>query len=130
VAIYQMEYALPHAQPPVKLVTLQHELLPPPNDGSNVQVVCLINRKQNDRKGPYPIYIANDDRMIMKCDWTPLTTTAPSTAAAAVAASATAHAAPSANDSGPRSNRAAVYAVAAAVAISAAVLVWAKLPRR
>jgi hypothetical protein len=136
VAIYQIEYSLPHPQPPVKLVTLQHELLPPPNDGSNVQVVCLVNRKQNDRKGPYPIYIANDDRMIMKCDWTPLATTAPSSAPAGRFASAGAvapaetHAAPSSAGPVARGNRVAVYAIAAVAVISAAVLAWAKLSRR
>jgi hypothetical protein len=136
VAIYQLEYALPHPQPPVKLVTVRHDLLPAPNDGSNVQVVCLINRKQNDRKGPYPVYIANDDKMTMKCDWTPLATAAPSakpaSAPSAVIASATTQPTTqtTADDGSPRNKVATIYLAAAVALVSAAVWGWAKVSRR
>jgi len=80
-AVCKMEFRLEKPAPPPKLVTVNHDFLPQPNDGSNIIVVCMINRKQVDRKALFPIYIANDDRMTMKLDWAATTqpATAPST---------------------------------------------------
>lgn len=69
VAVFVMEYTPAKPLPAPKLVTLEYNLLPPPDDGSVISMVCLVNRRQVDRKAPFPAYVTNNERMSMKCDW-------------------------------------------------------------
>lgn len=77
VAVYIMEYTPAKPLPAPKLVTLDYSLLPPPDDGSVRSMVCLVSRKQVDRKAPFPAYVTNDERMSMKCDWSEAPTSQP-----------------------------------------------------
>jgi hypothetical protein len=79
-AVCRMEFTLEKHAPPPKLVTVDHDFLPPAKEGREIDVVCVINRKQVGGKALLPISITNDDRMTMRLDWT--STTQPATAPA------------------------------------------------